>query len=291
MTAYRAIKLSMNVLNYLAIMLVLAISLFPLIWIILTSLKPRIELLAIPPSFIFKPTLSNYRDIFFGGGEGTIAKLMKFPVPLQYFLLNSVIISFMSTFISVGFGVLAGYSLSRFTFRAKVLIGAIILLSRFLPPIATVIPIFMFARDLGLLDTRLLLVIIYSGFNVPLCIFLLKAFFDEVPIELEDAAKIDGCGPFGLIWRITLPLTAPGVVATGIFSFLLSWNDLVFALFLTSREALTAPIAAAYAMTEEGILWGTMSATATLIILPALMFTFFVQKHLVRGLTMGAVKG
>jgi multiple sugar transport system permease protein len=203
---------------------------------------------------------------------------------------NSIIASLTSTFLTIVTSFFAAYSLSRFNFRGRKPIAFFIIATRMLPPIATVFPLYLLMNQVGLRDTLIALILVYTTLNIPLAVWMLKAFVDEVPRAIEEAALIDGASRVYMLIKIVLPLVAPGLVATSIFSFLLAWNDFVIAFFLTGLRAKTLPLASTAFMTEMGIFWGPMGAFGTLVMAPAILFSFFASKYLIKGLTLGAVK-
>jgi multiple sugar transport system permease protein len=158
------------------------------------------------------------------------------------------------------------------------------------PPVAAAIPIFIIMRTLHLLDTYLALILAYCTFNIPFSVWLLRGFFQEIPREIEESAMVDGCSPFAAFWKISIPLIAPGIAATGIFTFIFSWNEFLFALILTGSRAQTVPVALTGFIRETGIMWSHMAAAGVLAMVPMVVFTALVQKNLVKGLTMGAIK-
>ena len=166
-----------------------------------------------------------------------------------------------------------------------------ILSVRMFPPIATIIPIFLLFNKLGLIDTRLGLMLLYIAFNLPFAIWIMRSFFDEIPSELDDAAMVDGCSPWQAFARIILPLAAPGLSATAIFCMMFSWNEFLFAMIISRAQTQTLPVGVMGFITQRGVLWGEMSAAATIIMTPMIIFTFLIQRYLIRGLTFGAVKG
>jgi multiple sugar transport system permease protein len=253
---------------------ILVLVLFPFIWMLQMSLRPNDDIMGY--SLRFVPTLENYRALWIGN----------FPKSF----VNSLAASASSTLLSLLIGVPAAYALSRWRFRARRAVALWILATRMAPPIAFTIPFFLAYRYLHLLDTVTGLVIIYLTFNLSLVIWMMQGFFDSVPRELEEAAWIDGCTIWGTFRRIVLPLAAPGVAATGVLCFILSWNDFFFALILTRTNAMTAPVAIVDFMQYEGWEWGKIAAAGTLVMLPVIVFTFIVRTYLVRGLMAGGLK-
>ena len=266
-----------TVLIYAQTLVVLALTLFPVLWLIQLSLKVESEAFRMPPQLIFWPTLENYVALF----QGKFARSFG----------NSLVVSVATTLISLVLGVPAAYALSRAGFQADKGIALWVLTTRMAPPIAFAIPFFLTYRYLGLIDTLLGLMIIYLTFNLSLVIWMMRTFFDGLPRSLEEAAEIDGAGPWGAFLRITLPLAGPGLATTAIFCFLFAWNDFFFALVLTRSQAQMAPVAIVNFMNYEGWEWGKIAAGGTLIMLPVVIFSLLVRRYLIRGLTAGAIKG
>jgi multiple sugar transport system permease protein len=259
--------------------------LFPVVWMLETSLKDGRDIYAVPAKIIgFDVTLDHYKDVFVQrGGSGASDLAVSFK--------NSVLVAGFSTLLATLLGVPAAWAYSRFTLKASKDQLFFILSTRFMPPVVVVIPIFLMYRDLDLIDTKLGLVLIYAAFNLPFTIWMMKGFVDEVPAEYEDAAMLDGYSRFEAFWRFTLPLLVPGIAATAVFALIFSWNEFVFAIFLTSSEsARTAPPAIAGLVGGTTIDWGLVAASAMVFAAPVLLFAFLVRKHLVAGVTLGAVR-
>jgi multiple sugar transport system permease protein len=258
----------------------LAFAVVPLLWMVLTSVKTNREITQdtslIPQSL----TTANYVSLFSGREFGA-------------YLTNSIIVTFASVAIALILGTQAAYVLARFRLRGGMqrYVGFSLLMVRLLPPIVIIIPIFLVAQGVGLLNTRLSLIVVYAAFNVTIVVWMMESFFREIPVDLEEAAMVDGDTRFTAFRRIVLPLAAPGLVATGIFAAITTYNEFLFALVLTSTPAAeTMPIGAATLIGRINVDWGAMSAAGVIGALPIVIFSIFVQKHLVRGLTMGAVK-
>jgi multiple sugar transport system permease protein len=265
------------------------IFLLPIIWMVSSSFKNPKEILMMPPKWLFKPTLDNYRAVLFGERniEGaTFPEVKGFP----RYIVNSVIISLSSTFIALLVGTPAAYTISRFNFRWRKPLAFYILGARMAPPLAVLIPYYILFSWLRLLDSYSSLLIVYSVLNLPFVIWMMRGFFNEIPAELDDAARVDGCNRFGALFYIAFPLAAPGLAATAIFCLLLSWNEFLFALVLTGNVAKTAPVALYNFISFHEVIWGALFAAGTLVTLPVLFFALLVQRNLVRGLTMGAIK-
>lgn len=260
------------------------INVFPIVWSFLTSIKPPTETFAVPPVVFFKPTLESY-DLLLVSGTSAMA------FDMRQLATNSLVVALGSTLVTMATSVLGAYSLSRFRFAGRKQVAFVIIATRMLPPIATAVPLFLLLNTLHLVDTHVGLIAAYTALNIPFAVWMLRGFMDEIPVDLEQAAMIDGCSRLGALRRVIVPLIAPGVAATSVFSFLLAWNDFALALILTNSNAKTLPLIVMSFITEEGILWGPMSAAASLILLPPVLFVIFAHRHLARGLTMGAVKG
>jgi multiple sugar transport system permease protein len=261
--------------DILLVVAVLAV-LVPLLWILATSLKGRFDISAKPLKFLFQPTLDNYRTVFLSD---------RF---LRYFS-SSAIIAVSSTVVSLFFGSMAAYSITRHRTGGDFL-PFWILSQRMLPPIVIILPVYILMRNLGLLDTYWSIIIMHTLINLPFAIWLMTGFFREVPDAIDEAAVIDGCSIFKAYFRIILPIVTPGLLATGIFCLVASWNEFLFALVLSGRTVTTLPVATAFYVTDRDILWGPMTAVGVTAMIPIIVFTLLIQKYLVRGLSYGAVK-
>jgi multiple sugar transport system permease protein len=265
----------------IALLTLLAIGmLFPVLWMLETALKDQRDIYTVPAKvFHFHVTLDHFRDVFRSGS------------PVVAGLRNSVIVASLSTVVATVLGVPAAWAYSRFNVKAKKDQLFFILSTRFMPPVVVVIPIFLMYRDLNLIDTTTGLILIYAAFNLSFTIWMMKGFVDEVPGEYEDAAMLDGYSRLEAFWRVTLPLLVPGIAATAVFALIFSWNEFVFAVFLTSSDAArTAPPAIAGLIGGSTIDWGLVAASAMVFAVPVLVFAFLVRKHLVAGVTLGAVR-
>ena len=268
--------------KYVVVTAALLATVAPVYWLITISFKHEIDQFAVPPKwFSFSPTLEHYADAFIARSFG------------QY-LLNSLLVAVASTICALVIGTLAAYSLARFRLPRNLdrKLALWILSTRMFPAIVTAVPLFLIMRDLRLVNTRASLVIVYTAFNLPFVVWMMRGFFAEVPRDLEEAAIIDGDSRLGALWRVVLPLVTPGLAATAVFCLIVSWNEFLFALVLTqTNEAMTLPVGIAGRVTQYGIQWGAMSAAAVVAMIPILAFALSAQKYLVRGLSLGAVKG
>jgi multiple sugar transport system permease protein len=250
----------------------------PLYWVFVTSIKPSDDYLAIPPVWWpAKPTIVHYTAALFAyrGLNG---------------LINSLIVSISATILSCLFGTLMAYSLARFNTGGQHL-SFWVLSQRFLPPIAIVLPIFLNYRNLGLNDTHIGLILAYTVFTLPVSVWMMFAYFRGMPRSLEEAALVDGCTRWTSFWRVAVPLAAPGVVAAAVFTFIACWTEFFFALVLTSRNAYTLPTVFRAFLSFQGAQYGEASALAIVSLVPSIILGVLVQKHLVRGLTLGAIRG
>lgn len=271
-----------RVIAWIGLILLLAIFLFPLYWLTTTALKTRAQIVSIPPLFLFEPTLDNFRGVFFTS-SGTDTNF-------KFFFQMSIVISTLSTVFSVLFGSLAAYSVSRFKIKGKEDLMFFILSTRMLPAIATLVPLFLMYRALGLSDTVHGMVLLYTMFNLGFTTWMMKSFFDEIPIEYEEAALMDGYSRWEAFVKVVLPQSVTGLAASAVFSLIASWNEFVYGSILTTRYARTVPPAVSVRVGHEGYEWGKIAATAFMYVVPVLIFTFLVRKSLLRGLTFGAIK-
>lgn len=271
--------------HLVGLFIAMAIICLPGLWIVLSSLRPTVEIMAKPPVWIPQSlSFDAYVAMFSGVGQGGI------PV-LDYFR-NSIIISVTSTVIALAIGMAGGYAFARYRFRGKTAIFLGFMLTRTVPGIALSLPLFFVYAKLGIIDTHFGLIIAYVALNVPFTVWLIDGFFRQVPRDLAEAAQIDGCTRWQAFWQVEFPLARSGIASAGIFAFLISWNEFALASQLTrSTNSKTLPVGLLDYTAEFTIDWRGMCALAVVMIIPALTLTFIVQKHLVSGLTSGAVKG
>jgi multiple sugar transport system permease protein len=286
------------------------VTMIPLLWIFATGFKTPADAISYPPKVFFEPTVEGYVNLFTTRTRVTPEQLAELPPPAtlaerivrQYDMviagpsrfgerfMNSVIIGFGSTFLSVFLGTLAAYAFSRFKVPLKDDLMFFILSTRMMPPIAVAIPIFLMYRTLGLSDTHLGMVLLYTGVNISLAVWLLKGFIDEIPREYEEAALIDGYTRLQAFRKVVLPQAATGIASTAIFCLIFAWNEYAFAVLLTSGVAQTAPPFIPTIIGVGGQDWPAVAAGATLFLAPVLVFTILLRKHLLRGITFGAVR-
>jgi len=285
------------------------ITILPLLWIIATGFKSSADAIAYPPKLVFEPTLEGYVNLFTTQTRQTPEMLAANPPTTWYErivsakgmviagpsrfgerFLNSVIIGFGSTFLSVFLGTLAAYAFSRYRVPLKDDLLFFILSTRMMPPIAVAIPIFLMFRTLGLSDTHAGMILLYTAVNLSLAVWLLKGFIDEIPREYEEAALIDGYSRFQAFVKVVLPQAATGIASTAIFCLIFAWNEYAFAVLLTSGTAQTAPPFIPTIIGVGGRDWPAVAAGATLFLVPVMVFTILLRKHLLRGITFGAVR-
>ena len=284
------------------------ITILPLLWIIATGFKSPSDAIAYPPKVVFEPTLEGYVNLFTTRTRATEETLAELGEPTTWYdeivrsqnmiiagpsrygerFLNSVIIGFGSTFLCMVLGTAAAYAFSRFRVPLKDDLLFFILSTRMMPPIAVAIPIFLMFRNLGLNDTHLGMILLYTGVN--LSVWLLKGFIDEIPIEYEEAALIDGYTRFQAFYKVVLPQAATGIASTAIFCLIFAWNEYAFAVLLTSGTAQTAPPFIPTIIGVAGKDWPAVAAGASLFLVPVMVFTILLRKHLLRGITFGAVR-
>jgi len=271
-------KKSNIILRYILLIIIAFFFLSPLIWIIIQSLKSYFDTIAIPPKILFKPTLSNYVTVFAKTG-------------FTKSFLDSLFVTIGSVVICLLIGTPFGYVLSRFEFKGKSDIGFFILSTRMLPPIVIIVPFIRLFAKLHLIDTYWGVILGHILLNIALIVWMTKGFFDGISKEIEEAARIDGCSLIKTLIKIVIPLALPGIISTAILSFLFSWNDLLFALTLSSFKVKTIPVFMASEFVGYlAVNWGALSAAGVVAIIPTTIFIILVQKHIVKGLTFGAIK-
>ena len=281
---------------YVILSIWMVFTLFPVVWLLVSSVKEPPDVFAMPPKWVFMPTLHNY-EVALGLTIPTELETVTETTagtgnsPFPKFLFNTFVVAIGTTVLALSLGSAAAYALTRFypKYRDTILMG--VMVTRLVPPIVLIIPIYVLWRNFDLLDTHLGLILAYLTFALPFVIWMMRGFLMDIPIELEEAAMIDGASRFQALVRVVLPLAAPGLAATAIFVILLAWNDFFYALILTSGNARTVTPYIGGFITDKAILWGRLYASSAIIMLPVLVFGLAVQKQLAHGLTGGAVKG
>lgn len=272
-------RLSSRAILWLILVAVVVLYGFPFVYMLFTSFKTPLETISVPPKLLPSVwTVDNY-----------ISALTRSGVVPSF--VNSIITALLSTGISLVLAIPAAYAVTRFRTRTGRIFIVAALVARMVPPIVIGVPMITIFRNLGISDTSLALAIAHTTISLPLSIWLMSSFFESVPAELEEAAMIDGNSRLGALWRVVIPVTSGGVAVTAIFAFLASWNEFLFALLLTAVRSQTTPIVIANFQTQFGLDWGPMTALAVLYSIPVILLTMLLQRHIVAGLTLGAVKG
>jgi multiple sugar transport system permease protein len=264
---------------YVLLVLLLLWTLVPVAWMLLSSFKSLTDVLSPTPLLTFKPTLVNYIGLVSGGNN-----------VLTYFR-SSIVAAGISTIIATTLGCFAGYGLARSNFRGKRHLAFWIISTRMAPIAAVILPLFIGFTFLHLINTVWGLIVAYLSFNLPFAIWIMNAFFADLPPGIEEAARVDGASNFQTFWRIALPMTAPGIVTTAILCLVFSWNDYAFAVTFAGPGSQTLPVAASQLITQTGVDWGQLTAIGTVVALPMVIVGLAVRRYLVRGLTLGAVTG
>ena len=293
------------------VLIITTVYLIPIYWVITTSFKPFTSVTAIPPKVLFKPEITSYVKLFtkrslvrskdelqerrktakwyeskvLALGQ-TITGISPFPARL----FNSFFVAILSTIAAVSLGTLTAYGFSRFKFKGEGDWLFFILSTRMLPPVVVTIPLFLMYRFIGLNDTRFGLILLYTCFNLSFATWVMKGFIDEIPLEYEEAAMVDGYTRFEAFRKIVIPQAATGIAATMVFCFIFAWNEYVFALIMTTRKAQTAPPFIPSQLGIGLIDWGVIAAGASIFLIPVVVFTFLLRKHLLRGVTFGAIR-
>ena len=258
---------------------VLAVWAFPVVWGLLTSFKTERDVLSYPPVWIFTPTLANYRDVLFGASS---------IVPN---LLSSLVVASLATALTLVFAVPAAYAMARLRFPAKKTTGFYVLATQMLPPVGLIIPYYLALQKLGGLDTYAGLVVIDLTFSLPFAIWLLVSYFEDVPVEMEEAALLDRAGRLRALWHVVLPQVRGGIAVTTIFVFLNAWNEFMFAVVLGGNRVRPVTVAMFNFISVEQTRWASLAAGAMIAMAPVMLLGLLAQKHIVKGLTVGAVKG
>jgi multiple sugar transport system permease protein len=268
-----------SLLIYATLIVITLAFLFPVLWVLGLSLKTRAQVFATPPLYLWWPTFENYADVL------TRSDFLRA-------FINTLIVSTSAVLLSLGIGAPAAYAFARFPFKGRSILFFALLVMRMLPPIAVLVPMYLLFNKVGLATTRLSVVLAYTTFSLPLVVWIMRGYFDDLPVELEESAWIDGASRFGAFWYVVLPMARPGMVAASILCLQLAWNDFLFSAVLTNNATQTLPVMmAAFNAGESGMDWGGLTASAMLVTLPVVLFSFVAQRHLVAGLSSGAVKG
>ena len=272
----RSRKRLLDFLQFLVILLTAIIIIVPIYWIVSGAFKQQVDIFQL--KLLFTPTLDNFKIIF------------KSPYNLFDKLVNSTLVALSTVMITIPLATLAAYSFSRFRMKAEKVMFVTILATQFVPAVVIVLPFFILFRDIGILDTRLALVLVNLSLIMPFAIWMIKGFIDGIPLDTEEAALVDGSGRIQVVLNVVIPMALPGVITAGIFCFILAWNEFLFALIITTNKAVTLPVGLSLFHAEEGVLWHLISAAGIMIMLPMFVLATLIQKHFVQGMTMGAVR-
>jgi multiple sugar transport system permease protein len=265
-----------NVVQLALIFIATFIMLVPILWIFMAAFKNHIDVFQL--RLFFTPTLENFGEVF------------QEPYNLGEKLFNSTIVALVTVIFAIPIATMAAYSFSRFTLKGETVMLVTILATQFVPAVVIILPFFVMFRDVGLLDTRLGLILVNLAIVMPFAIWMIKGFIDGIPMDTEEAAMVDGSSRLQVIKNIVLPMAAPGLLTSGIFCFIIAWNEFLFALILTNKDAVTLPIGLALFRAEEGDLWNLLSAAGIIIMMPMFVLAMLIRKYFVQGMTMGAVR-
>lgn len=287
-------SLMQRIVRYIAAITAMALFAFPIYYWITVAFKPDRDIFTVPPKlFNFEPTMQSFEAVF-GISFGIERGLEVLPGGGDFYMLprlwDSIVVAVGSTALTVVIAALASYALSRLRFRGQHHFVFWILSTRMMPPVAIAIPMFFIYKGVGLLDTYTGIILVHTLMNMPLAVLLMKSFFDDIPVEIDEAALIDGASRFTIFRRIVLPMALGGVAATAVLCFIFSWTEFLFVLTLTQTSLKTVPVVSSTFVTSTGTAWGNMAALGTAAIIPAFIFILLVQKNLVRGLTLGSLK-
>lgn len=260
--------------------------LFPLLWVFLMSIKGYGDVIAYPPKFFFEPTLENYISVLFGEGGTDTAGAGEF----RQYLLNSVIVSGGAVLLSLGVGVPAAYALSRNRVKGADHIAFTFLSLRFAPELAIIIPLYAIFQQVQVYDSYIGLILAHQLITIPLVIWIVRTFLADVPVEIEEAAQLDGCGPWRTLLGVVVPVIRPGIASAAILAFIFSWNNLLMGLVLSGPNTRPVTVGILQAIGFDQVRWGWMAAAAMIAAIPGMIIAVYLQRHLVRGLTMGAGK-
>jgi multiple sugar transport system permease protein len=260
--------------------------LFPIFWILLMSLKDYADVIAYPPKFFFTPTLENYKDVLFGGASGGESGSGEF----REYLVNSFMVSGGAVGLSLLVGIPAAFALSRDRVKGADHLAFTFLSFRFAPELAVIIPLYAIFQQLRLYDSYLGLILSHQLITIPLVIWIVRTFLADVPLELEEAAQLDGCGPWGVLLRVIAPVIRPGIASAAILAFIFSWNNLLMGLVLSGPNTRPVTVGILQAIGFDQVRWGWMAAAAMIAAVPGMIIAVYLQRHLIRGLTMGVGK-
>ena len=280
---YKKMRVANSILIYAIVSSFLIFVLFPLFWMLISSIKPAGLVFASPPVWSFNPTLDNYVEAIGGGTRGWGADMPKY-------FINSLVIATIVTISNMIIGSMAGYGMARYRV-GKDTLPLVFLVGKMLPAMVLILPFFLIIKGLALNNSIASLILAYTAINLPFCVWMSWSFFLDFPVEIEESSMIDGCNKFQSIVKVIIPLVMPGLISISILVFVACWNEFLFASTIAGMNARTLPVAASLFITDEAILWGPMTATSMVIMIVPALLTLFLQKYIVSGLSLGALKG
>jgi multiple sugar transport system permease protein len=289
----KGLKVAGTVVIFLVIALVFAVYVFPIFWMGVTSLKTKVQIFDTVPKIFFEPTLNNYR-VFFGTAEGGEVGAGRAGAATSFIAAmgRSILMTGCVTLLSLILGTMAAYILSRYNMKAKEDLMFVILSTRMLPPIVVLVPISLLFTNMGLKDTFIGFLLLYTMFNMAFSVWIMKSFFDDVPFSFEEAAMCDGYTRFRAFLKVVLPMVKPGIAATAIFCAILVWNEFLFAIVIGTRKwVFMPPTIFTMSYGTEGVIWGVLASSSLIYIIPVIVFVYLVRKNLLRGITFGVIRG
>jgi multiple sugar transport system permease protein len=289
----KGLKVAGTVVIFIVIALVFAAYVFPIFWMGVTSLKTKVQIFDPVPKLFFKPTLNNYK-VFIGTAESGEVGAGRAGAATSFIAAmgRSILITACVTLLSLILGTMAGYILSRYDMAAKEDLMFVILSTRMLPPIVVLVPISLLFTNMGLKDTFIGFLLLYTMFNMAFSVWIMKSFFDDVPFSFEEAAMCDGYTRFRAFLKVVLPMVRPGIAATAIFCAILVWNEFLFAIVIGTRKwVFMPPTIFTMSYGTEGVIWGVLASSSLIYIIPVIVFVYLVRKNLLRGITFGVIRG
>lgn len=289
----KGLKIAGKVVIFIVIALVFVAYVFPIFWMGVTSLKTKVQIFDPKPKVFFKPTLNNYR-VFIGTAESGEVGAGRAGAATSFIAAmgRSILITGCVTLLSLILGTMAGYILSRYDMKAKEDLMFVILSTRMLPPIVVLVPISLLFTNMGLKDTFIGFLLLYTMFNMAFSVWIMKSFFDDVPFSFEEAAMCDGYTRFRAFLKVVLPMVRPGIAATAIFCAILVWNEFLFAIVIGTRKwVFMPPTIFTMSYGTEGVIWGVLASSSLIYIIPVIVFVYLVRKNLLRGITFGVIRG
>ena len=289
----KGLKIAGKVIIFVVIAVVFVAYVFPIFWMGVSSFKTKVQIFDPVPKIAFKPTLQNFK-VFIGTAESSEVGAGRAGASTSFIgaMLRSILITASCTFLALVLGTMAGYVLSRYQMKAKDDLMFFILSTRMLPPIVALVPISLLFTNIGLKDTFLGFLLLYTNFNLAFSVWIMKGFFDDVPFSFEEAAMCDGYSRLRAFFKVVLPMVTTGLAATAMFCGILIWNEFLFAIVIGTRKwVFMPPTIFTMSYGTEGVIWGVLASSSIIYIIPVVVFTYLVRKHLLRGVTFGVIRG